>query len=192
MPTISQGGTPKGVYSGTRAETVQFYDEANKKNGSQWTASRRLTGVAAGAKFYSILKTRTLPLDLKQRVFSYTGTGLIARFYTGFTPQVLPAPVAEVFSLRPGKSAIRDFDLYVLAAAPASLGTKWASDIFLDGNTQVQGQGATQVAGGYGWIVEPNQEILMEVESTDTQVQIISATLAMYNGFLDLPLPKMP
>lgn len=191
MPTISQDGTPKGVYSGTRAETVQFYDEANKKNGSQWTASRRLTGVAAGAKFYSILKTRTLPLDLKQRVFSYTGAGLIARFYTGFTPQTLPSPEI-VYCLRPGKPAFRDFDLYVLAAAPASLGTKWASDIFLDGNTQVQGQGATQVAGGYGWIVEPNQEILMEVESTDTQVQTISATLAMYNGFLDLPLPKMP
>lgn len=191
MPTISQDGTPKGTYSGTRAETVQFYDEANKKNGSQWTASRRLTGVAAGAKFYSILKTRTLPLDLKQRVFSYTGTGLIARFYTGFTPQTLPSP-ENVYCLRPGKPAFRDFDLYVLAAAPVSLGTKWASDIFLDGNTQVQGQGATQVAGGYGWVIEPNQEILMEIESTDTQVQTISATLAMYNGFLDLPLPKMP
>lgn len=191
MPTISQDGTPKGAYSGTRAETMQFYDEANKKNGSQWTASRRLTNVAAGAKFYSILKTRTLPLDLKQRVFSYTGTGLIARFYTGFTPQVLPSP-ENVYCLRPGKPAFRDFDLYALAAAPASLGTKWASDIFLDGNTQVQGQGATQVAGGYGWIIEPSQEILLEIESTDTQLQIISATLAMYNGLLDLPLPKMP
>lgn len=191
MPTISQDGIPKGVYSGTRAETVQFYDEANKKNGSQWTASRRLTGVAAGAKFYSILKTRTLPLDLKQRVFSYTGTGLIARFYTGFTPQTLPSPEV-VHCLRPGKPSFRDFDLYALAAAPSSLGNRWSADIFLDGNTQVQGQGATQVAGGYGWIIEPNQEILMEIESTDTQVQIISATLAMYNGFLDLPLPKMP
>lgn len=191
MPTISQDGTPKGTYSGTRAETVQFYDEANKKNGSQWVASRRVVDVPAGGKLYSIIKTRTLPLDLKQRVFSYTGTGLIARFYTGFTPQTLPSPEV-VHCLRPGKPSFRDFDLYVLAAAPVSLGTKWASDIFLDGNTQVQGQGATQVAGGYGWVIEPNQEILMEIESTDTQVQIISATLAMYNGLLDLPLPKMP
>lgn len=191
MPLPTQGGFPKGTYSGTRAETVQFYDEANKKNGSQWTASRRLKGVAAGAKLYSILKTRTLPLDLKQRVFSYTGTGLIARFYTGFTPQTLPSPEV-VHCLRPGKPSFRDFDLYALAAAPASLGNRWSADIFLDGNTQVQGQGATQVAGGYGWIIEPNQEILMEIESTDTQVQIISATLAMYNGLLDLPLPKMP
>ncbi len=43
-----------------------------------------------------------------------------------------------------------------------------------------------------GGIIEPNQEILMEIESMDTQTQTISATLAMYNGFLDLPLPKMP
>jgi hypothetical protein len=149
MPLPTQGGFPKGTYSGTRAETVQFYDEANKKNGSQWTASRRLTGVAAGAKLYSILKTRTLPLDLKQRIFSYTGTGLIARFYTGFTPQVLPSPEV-VHCLRPGKPSFRDFDLYALAAAPASLGNRWSADIFLDGNTQVQGQGPLKWQVGMG------------------------------------------
>jgi|GEM_PF-1650835 len=191
MPTLAQGGFPNGLYSGTRAETVQFYDEANKKNGSQWVASRRVVDVPAGAKLYSIIKTRALPLDLKQRVFSYTGSGLIDRFYTGFTPQTLPSP-ENVYCLRPGKPAVRDFDLYALAVAPAYLGSRWSADIFLDGNTQVQGQGATQVVGGYGWIIEPNQEILMEIESTDTQPQTISATLAMYNGFLDLPLPKMP
>lgn len=191
MSFPSPDGSPFGLYSGTRADTVQFYDEANKKNGSQWTASRRVTGLAAGAKLYSIIKTRTLPVDLKQRVFSYTGTGLIARFYTGFTPQTLPAP-EPVYSLRPGKPAFRDFDLYVLATAPVSLGTRWAADIFLDGNTQAQGRGATNVAGGYGWVIEPVQEILMEIESTDTQAQTIAATLGIYNGKLDLPLPKMP
>ena len=36
------------------------------------------------------------------------------------------------------------------------------------------------------------QESIGVEESTDTQPQTIAATLAMYNGFLDLPLPKMP
>jgi len=125
MPLPTQGGFPKGLYSGTRAETVQFYDEANKKNGSQWVASRRVVDVPAGGKLYSIIKTRTLPLDLKQRVFSYTGRGLIARFYTGFTPQTLPSPEV-VYCLRPGKPAFRDFDLYALAAALRLLATSGA------------------------------------------------------------------
>ncbi|MGL4756280.1 MAG: hypothetical protein ACRCXB_28335 [Aeromonadaceae bacterium] len=190
MPYPSHNG-PSGLYSGTRAETVQSYDEANKKNGTQWVASRRIVGAAAGSKAYSILKSRTLPIDLKSRVFSFTGAGIIARFYTGFTPQTLPTPEA-VYCLRPGKPAARDFDLYALAAAPASLGAKWSADIILQGNSQVQGQGVAQVVAGYGWIIEPNQEILLEIESIDTQAQTISATLALYNGLLDLPLPKLP
>lgn len=183
--------SPKGLYSGTRAETVQSYDEANKKNGSQWVASRRILNAASGAKFYSIIKTRTLPVDLKQRIFSYTGSGIIARFYTGFTSVTLPA-AEPVYSLRPGGASFRDFDLYALAAAPTSLGTKWSADIILEGNSQVQGKGAAQVSGGYGWIIEKNQEILLEMESLELTTQNISATLAMYNGLLDLPLPKMP
>lgn len=42
--------------------------------------------------FYSIIKTRTLPVDLKVRFFTFTGAGLIARFYTGFTPVTLLSP----------------------------------------------------------------------------------------------------
>lgn len=184
------GVPPPGVYSGTRAVTIQPYDEANKKNGNQWGASRRITSATSGAKYYSLIKTRSLPLDLKQRVFSYTGIGLIARFYTGFTPIVtLPAP-DPVYCLRPGKPAVRDFDLYVISSAPASLGDKWSFDIILEGNSQVQGKGTPAVHGGYGWVIEPNKEVLMEIESLDAQN--ISATLAMYNGFLDLPLPKLP
>lgn len=182
-------GIPEGTTEGFRAFNVQSYNESNKKLGSQWGASRRLAGAQAatnGGKYYSILKTRTLPIDLKSRVFSYTGNGLIARFYTGFTPVTLPAE-EPVYSLRPAFPAFKDFSLYAIPTAPASLGTKWSYDLFLEGNQQTQGKGAAVVPAGDGWIIDPNKEILLEIESLDSQN--VSATLSMFNGLLDLPRP---
>lgn len=176
---------PPEVFTGDRALNVQFYTESNKKLGSAWEASRRLTSVTTGQKFYSIIKTRTLPVDLKARYFTFTGIGLIARFYTGFTPVALPAPDA-VYNLRQGQPAFKDFDLYALSAAPTNLGTKWAADIFAEGTTSNQSKGSIGSSYGSGWIIEPNKEILLEIESLDNQN--ISARLELYNGFLDLPL----
>ena len=136
--------------------------------------------------FYSIIKTRTLPIDLKARFFTFTGAGLIARFYTGFTPVTLPDP-EPVFSLRPEQPAFRDFDIYAISTAPASLGTKLAADIFAEGNTSNQTKGSVGKSYGSGWIIEPNKEILLEIESLEA-AQNISARLEMYNGLLDLPL----
>lgn len=178
---------PAAALQGLRAVNVQSYDESNRKLGTQWGASRRLLNAALNQKFYSILKARTLPIDLKSRVFSYNGAGLIARFYTGFAPQVLPA-AEPVFCARPARPAFRDFDLYALAAAPTSLGARWAADLFLEGAAQVQGKGAINAVAGQGWVIDPNTEVLLEIESLDAG-QNIGVTLALYNGLLDLPLP---
>lgn len=177
---------PPGPFDGLRAMNVQFYDESNRKLGSQWGASRRIVGATAGGKYYSIIKTRTLPVDLKARIFSYTGDGVIARFYKGFTPQTLPTP-EPVYCKRPSKPAFRDFDLYALSAAPTSLGTKWSEDLNMEGSLSNQSKGAILVPAGQGWIIDPNEEILLEIESLS--VQNISPTLAMFNGLLDLPRP---
>lgn len=179
---------PPGAFEGFRAINVQPYEESNRKLGSQWGASRRIVGATAGGKYYSIIKTRTLPLDLKARIFSYTGDGIIARFWTGFPPVTLPTP-EPVYSKRPAKAAFRDFDLYALSAAPASPLTwvKWSEDLFLEGSASNQNKEIVTVSAWHGWIIDPNQEVLLEIESLS--VQNISATLAMFNGLLDLPRP---
>lgn len=74
-----------------------------------------------------------------------------------------------------------------IPVAPASLGTKWAADIFAEGNSAKQSKGSVGTSYGSGWIIEPNQEILLEIESLEA-AQNISARLEMYNGLLDLPL----
>lgn len=186
---INNDGTslniPNGVFEGLRAMNVQYYDESNKKLGTQWEASRRIVGATSGGKYYSILKTRTLPVDLKSRFFTFTGDGLIARFYTGFSTVTLPTP-DPVYNLRPANPAFRDFDLYTLSAAPTSLGAHWAADIFAEGNSANQSKGSVGARYGSGWIIDPNKEILLEIESLSAQN--ISARIELYNGLLDLPL----
>jgi len=177
--------SPDGLYTGLRAETQQTYDEANKKNGTQWEASRRLTGASAGQKFYSIIKTGLMPVDLKQREIGFTGNGVIGRIYIGFTPVTLPAP-DPVYNMRKGGEATRDFELYAISTAPTDLGTKIGADLIIEGNTANQSKGLALRGVGSNRILSlPNTEYLLEIESLDSQN--ISARLEMYNGWLDLP-----
>lgn len=188
-------GAPDGLYTGLRAETQQTYDEANKKNGTQWEASRRVTGATNGQKFYSIIRTGLMPVDLKSRELGYTGDGVIGRIYVGFTPVTLPAP-DPVYNMRKGGEAARDFELYAissphaswanLATDPATL--RIGADIVLEGNTSNQGRGLPAKPVGSNRILDlPDTEYLLEIESLDAQN--ISARLEMYNGWLDLPRP---
>lgn len=110
--------SPDGLYTGLRAETLQTYDE----NGTQWEASRRLTGATNGQKYYSIIKTGLMPVDLKQRELGFTGNGVIGRIYIGFTPVTLPAP-DPVYNMRHGGQAARDFELYAITSPH----TSWAA-----------------------------------------------------------------
>ena len=185
--------SPDGLHTGLRAETQQTYDEANKKNGTQWEASRRLVGATAGQKFYSIIKTGLMPVDLKSRELGYTGNGVIGRIYIGFTPVTLPTP-DPVYNMRKGGEAARDFELYAITSPPAAwatqenLGTKIGADLILEGNTANQSKGSSIKPIGSNRILSlPNTDYLLEIESLDAQN--ISARLEIYNGWLDLPRP---
>ena len=58
------------IINGLRAQTVQPYDEINKKRGTLPTVCRVVT-LAASASTTSVIKTGALPVDLKQRAFDY-------------------------------------------------------------------------------------------------------------------------
>lgn len=186
--------SPDGLYTGLRAITIQPYDEPNKKNGTQWEASRRVTGVTSGQKLYSIIKTGAMPVDLKSRELDFTGNGVIGRIYVGFTPVTLPAP-DPVYNMRHGGQAARDFELYAIASPHASWATlstsntlRIGADLILEGNTANQSKGLPLKAAGSNRILDlPDTEYLLEIEPLDAQN--ISARLEMYNGWLDLPRP---
>ena len=188
MSTIKNYGEntfPEEVLTGNRALTVQSYEEVNSKKGTQWEASRRIVGTTEGSKSYSLIKTGAMPLDLKRRELGYTGKGLIARIYKNPSAVTLPTP-DNVFNMRASGGGFRDFEIYTLVTAPASLGTKIGADMVLEGEQSKQGKGEGLHAVGPTRVLDsPDTFYLLEIESLDAQN--ISARLEMYNGYLDLP-----
>jgi hypothetical protein len=185
----SNSGIPSGAFSGDRAMTIQGYDEANKKRGVQWEASRliTITSNAPANNVFSIIKTGSKPVDLKTRVFGYDGIGVIGRIYkapvyTGGTADPLFNMNPRYLGTQPEVQVLTGFTL-------TSNGTKCGADIFAIGPASNQSRGATPREFGSNRILdEPNTSYLLEIESRDSASQIVMARIELYEGGLDLPL----
>ncbi|HEI0612151.1 TPA: hypothetical protein SIF59_004028 [Escherichia coli] len=172
------------IINGLRAQTVQPYDEINKKRGLQWEASRLVT-LAAGATSYSIIKTGAQTVDLKQRAFAFDGVGITASIYksptyTGGTPGVL-------YNFRTGTLTLPLTQL-IVEPTVTNNGTKCGADIFAIGpvSNQSKGQNLTIFPGNR--ILEPNTTYLLTFTSRDTNAsQDVAARIEFYEGGLDYP-----
>lgn len=172
------------IVNGLRANTVQFYDEINKKRGLQWEASRLVT-LAAGATSYSIIKTGAQTADLKQRAFAFDGVGITASIYksptyTGGTPGVL-------YNFRTG-TLTPPLTQLIVEPTVTNNGTKCGADIFAIGplSNQSKGQNLTLFPGNR--ILEPNTTYLLTFTSRDTNAsQNVAARIEFYEGGLDYP-----
>lgn len=174
---------------GLRANAVQAYDEMNKKRGLQWEASREIVATLGG-KYYSVLRAgANFPIDMKSRVLSATGAGLIARVYritasdyTGGTPE-------PMYSMRPGMNTTLEGQLLtgINLVTPVTSLIKRGADLFLRVNAQGAQGGFTPSDFGSNRIIEINDRILLEIESLGDQT--ISSRIEIYEGPLDFPRP---
>lgn len=125
---------------GEAAFITQGYQEANSKNGTKWEAQRRITGMSLNQRATSILKTGSLPVDLKSRVFAYTGTGLVARVFRG--PSYTGGAADPVFNMNTIPGAAKTLQSQLLTGFTLTAdGVEVAAPIFLIGPSQVQGKG---------------------------------------------------
>lgn len=174
------------IRNGVGAIVTMGYPEANSKNGTQWEAQRRLTGMTQGQIATSIIKTGSLPVDLKARVFAYTGSGIIARVYkaptyTGGTPD----PVYNMNTI-PGVAATLETELLTGFTLTAN-GTEVAATLYLIGPSTNQYTGSTLASFGSNRILAPNTSYLLTFESLSAG-QDVTARLEFYEGELDLPV----
>lgn len=207
VTNVQSGTAPDGSYSGERAVNIQFYDESNKKLGSQWEASRRVLNVAKGAKLYSVIKIgSTYPIDLKSRSLGATGAGVIGRLYELFPEDIQSYGAKDPwYNMRfdLGNPALYqpDTELYLAsnivfsggqtAADFATAARKRGADLYEETNSQNQGTGFTIKLAGSNRIFYQDKIALLEIESLDAD-QNISARLEMFEGYLDLPIGAFP
>lgn len=172
------------ITKGDAALITQGYQEANSKRGTQWEAQRRLTGMTAGQIATSIIKTGEFPVDLKARIFAYTGDGVIARVfkdpsYTGGTPD----PVYNMNNI-PGAAATLQTQILTGFTLTAN-GTEIAAPMYLIGPEGAGGKGAHLSQFGSNRILAPNTSYLLTFESLEAS-QDVTARIEFYEGGLDL------
>jgi len=178
--------------NGENAFIIQLYNEVNKKRGLEWEASRSINFSSKGDKVYSVIAVGAKYVDLKSRILGATGGGVIGRAYRisasdvtlgspdkwyNYNSAVLGQPLAGLYA----DSEITFLTPVVDLAVEAN---KLHADIFAITNVQNQGKGFTPTTFGGNHILNPNDVVLLEIESFDS-TQTATAKIDIYEGGLD-------
>lgn len=185
--TVSLSEPPAGVYEGTRAVTVQGYEEANIKLGIQFEGSKNFGELAGGTVLNTIFRTGKYPVSLKRRLVSFTGTGVTGEIYqnptfTGGTQESYQN--ATTISPEVGLSQI-----IVNLSTLTDDGTLAFAPVHAFGNTSNQGKGGVLTLVEPEHILAPNTDFLLRLTSLDSNPQTIASHIVWYEGELDLPRP---
>lgn len=184
------------MMNGLKALCVQSLSEMDKKQGRVWSASRLVidaptsTGVMNSAGvYYSVVKTGSLPVNLRRREFARTGSALVIDLYsdpiyTGGTQD----PVYNVNDI-----TVSNFEFELLVGFTlTNEGTKFAPTVYAIGSDSQQAKGASNAALGEDYIFAPNTSYLLKFYSTDPQLQDIAAYISGAEGVQDFPNEDIP
>lgn len=154
---------------------------ANTYSGKAWEAQRVLPPMALGQRAVSILKTGSLPVLLKARVFAYTGDGLTVNIYrnpvyTGGAPD----PVYNMSSL---SDVVLESQLLVGFTLTGD-GTQVAATMSLIGPASTVGGGSHLSRYGSNRILAPNTSYLLTFTSL-SNAQTVTARLEFFEGIMD-------
>lgn len=177
---------PEGLYSGLRAMTVQGYEEANIKLGVQFEGSKNFGELAGGTVLNTIFRTGDLPVALKKRLVSFTGTGVTGEIFINPT---YTGGINEVY--QNGTSINPQIGLSQILVNLTSLedtGTLAFAPVHAFGNASNQGKGGVLTLIEPEHILAPNTDFLLRLTSLDNNPQRLASHLVWYEGNLDLPL----
>lgn len=184
------------IINGLKAICTQSYREMNAKRGNEWEASREIPSTSKGQKFYSIIKVgSTYPIDLKARVISTDGVGVIGRIYEIQDSDVTLGTPDTWYNFRFDITGQPDAKLYAGANITfitpvtelAVEANQKGADIVFRSSSQQVAKGVAISQQGANRIIYQNRLALLELESLDGQPQFIQAYLEMFEGELDFP-----
>ena len=178
--------------NGENAFIIQFYNEVNKKRGLEWEASRSINFSSKGDKVYSVISVGAQYVDLKSRILGATGGGVIGRAYRISASDVTLGTPDKWYNYNSaingqplaGLYAGSEITFLTPVADLAVEANKLHADIFAITNVQNQGKGFTPTTFGGNHILNPNDVVLLEIESFDS-TQTATAKIDIYEGGLD-------
>jgi len=180
---------PPGVFTGSRAMTVQFYTEANVKNGAQFEASTYNPALAALAVSDYIVSVGVKPVLLKGRAISVSGLGLKLEFFKNptFTGGV-QIPVFNLNSRNPMATTVQIIAAPTVTVTGAKVGCdKYALGSNPQGGSAVTSSTLFNEAAGLETLLAPNSAYLFRATSLDTDPQTVFSYNTWFEGEPDLP-----
>lgn len=189
----ASSGIPSGAFSGTRALTVQFYPEANVKNGLQYNLRAVwpiADSIASGTSRKVWFKTTTKPVIIKIRDFQYVAEELKIELFQGPTG-VSGGTVLGIHNYN-GVNPVATTVQAKKNVTITSNGTQFDHDdpeYFFGSANDPQRQSATAFPLGRERILPANTEFAVVISNTGTGVGRVQYYLDFFEGGTDLPLP---
>lgn len=188
----ARSGIPAGAFSGLRAMTVQFYPEANVKNGVQYNlrAAWPLSDVIPTGTARKIwVKTNAKPVIVKIRDFQYVaeelrielfggptgvsgGTDLLIHNYNGINPVATTVQAKKNVTITNNGTPFDHSD----------------PEYFFGSANDPKRQAATAFPSGRERILPANSEFAVVITNTGTGNARAQYFLDFYEGGSDLPL----
>lgn len=178
-------GMPEGLFTGTRAVTVQNYVEANVKNGVQFESSSLSSAVAAGGIVDVVFITGVKPVIVKARQITFNGANATVRVYR--EPEYTGGSPGSPYNLN-DRNPVASTSTILTGASVSSPGTEFGAPSFLIGSTGV-GQTATSTyaVAGQERVLRANTTYLLRITNTSGAAQDFASYLSWYEGGTDLP-----
>lgn len=195
----------KRITVGLRALTVQFYTEANVKNGLQFSASTYFTGLAAGTTVDIIVVTGDTPVIVKAQYIAVrdTDSDILSDWYLNPTysgganitlgiynqTEISPQPTTiTLFGPTPTNAAAGDFTLNASTKPTiTAVGTKIQPTIATLGTSSIGGgHNSRNTLVGLEQVLAPNSVYLYR-RTVRSAVGAMFGFSTWYEGSPDLP-----
>lgn len=162
-----------------RARDAAFEVEGIRK-GKVFNASRRVTGLSAGANADSVFLTGELPVVFFQRDIGRTGSGISATIFQ--VPTYTGGAVSPVYNVNPNVATPSSITL-LAAPTVTGTGTQILASAFAIGNTTGSGQGGL-ASIGQALYMKPNTAYLLRITNLDAGATDFTSVISWYEGYL--------
>jgi hypothetical protein len=186
-------GIPSGAFGGTRALTVQFYPEANVKNGLQFNLRAVwpiADPIAIGTSRKVWFKTNAKPVIIKIRDFQYIAEELKLELFTG--PTGVSGGTDLLIHNYNGVNPVATTVAAKKNVTITSNGTQFDHsdpEYFFGSANDPQRQSATAFPIGRERILPANTEFAVVISNTGTGSARVQYYLDFFEGGTDFPLP---
>lgn len=183
-------GAPDGLYEGLRAQTVQFYTEANVKNGVQFYLRKAYTlqtPIASGQSRYLVFSTTSKKVIFKSRIVSYIGEELALELFVNpdLSNNGQPITVGNYNGINPVATTVQAYHAPVIVSEGTPLDQE--AEYYFGGSSAGQ-RVSNSIPEGRERVLPENTTFLIKITNTGSGNGRFQYFGDWYEGDPDLPL----